>query len=198
MDPLYLLLPYLIKSDKEVRQTSLLAPKWCWQCILLLLLFWCPLLFRGSFSLWIKLLWMKNSQRAQGCWAARVPLAPCTTSPRRKVEVYCESVEHSAITLCWLLCAKCCISSLPEVGSLKFHRYSQERTMSWLKKKVGDFIRVTLTWKCACVCVVVFMECPGPGGEDGDCPQEEKYLCGRRSEIHNIRQSEVRVGLQWG
>lgn len=37
----------------------------------------------------------------------------------------------------------------------------------------------------------------GAGGEDSHCPQKEKYLRGRWSEIHNIRQSEVRVGLKW-
>lgn len=51
----------------------------------------CNFLLRGSSSLWIKLLWMRNSQLAQGCWAAHVPWPPCTTLQRKKVKFIFEA-----------------------------------------------------------------------------------------------------------
>lgn len=95
---------------------------------------------------------------------------------------------------------------LPEVGSLKFHRYSQEKTMNWLKKKVvviavlseiqtyEPFLffklqnntkisrKLCSMWKCTIYftqwnCIEFFL-LVGVGGEDGRCTQKEKYLCG--------------------
>lgn len=92
------------------------------------------LLLRGSSSLWIKLLWMRNSQLALGCWAAHVSWPPCTTLQRKRVRFMLKVISlNNRVMLNALL--KCCFI-LPEVGSLKFHRYSEEKTMNWLKKKV--------------------------------------------------------------
>lgn len=49
------------------------------------------------------------------------------------------------------------LSSHPEVGNLKFHRYSQEKTLSWLKKKVlvwAVSLKCQIQWaETVCVCV---------------------------------------------
>ena len=122
----------------------------------------------------------------------------------------------------------------PEAGSQKFHRYSQERTMNWLKKKVPKGLikpfymksfyhlspmvqrqykkiklqktKRTTPPPTTCSCEIVYSlfgtgeldDCfllLVIGGEDSRCPQEKKHLCGRRSQIHNICQSEVRVRI---
>lgn len=90
------------------------------------------------------------------------------------------------------------ISCHPEVGSLKFYRYSQEKTLTWLKKKV---LMPLVPWSCTCLCVVfptVTELCVFSGWEDCGCPEKEEHLCGRGSQIYNIYQSKDRVRLQWG
>ncbi|XP_034042852.1 ribonuclease H2 subunit B [Thalassophryne amazonica] len=78
MDPLYLILPYLVKSGKE-----------------------------GKFQPVSQLLMDEE-------FPACSRLLSCTSSSA--------SLHH--------------VTDEKEVGSLKFHRYSQEKTMNWLKKKV--------------------------------------------------------------
>lgn len=109
-----------------------------------------------------------------------------------------------------MLCVKC-----PEVGKQKFHRYSQEKTMNWLMKKVLltinlyeiqtylpvpfpptaiQYKNTVSILKCAAshsgIAYSLFVDI---GREDCPRAQEDKYLCRRGSQIYNVCQSEARV-----
>lgn len=68
--------------------------------------------------------------------------------------------------------------------------------MDWLKKKVQNFKlkhRTETSEKNGANPHILNSFFVVVGGEDCCCLEEEKHLCWRRSEIHNICPSQIRV-----
>lgn len=92
------------------------------------------------------------------------------------------------------------------MGQLKFHRYSQEKTLNWLKKKVPASSKNAKYFKekrsgnavSPCDKLWIISSRADLGGENCYCAEEEEHLCGRRSQIHDVRQSEDRIRPQRG
>lgn len=70
---------------------------------------------------------------------------------------------------------------LSEIGGQKFHKYSQEKTLKWLKKKVLCFpfaltIAIFFKWKC-------FLACPYLHWSHVLCLSSRYVSCPRRTDI---------------
>uniref|UniRef100_A0A8P4KNI4 Ribonuclease H2 subunit B n=1 Tax=Dicentrarchus labrax TaxID=13489 RepID=A0A8P4KNI4_DICLA len=123
MDPLYLILPYLIKSGRE-KQLSLVAPSE-------------RMRQRGERSSCRQVTErVMQEGPAAPQWRDRVRL-PGKFQPVDQVVMDEEFPACSRLLSCTRsLTSLHHITEEKEVGKLKFHRYSQEKTMDWLKKKV--------------------------------------------------------------
>lgn len=81
----------------------------------------CYLRFRGSSSLLIKLLWMRISQLALGCWAAHIPWHPCTTLLRKRVTFILKLILlNDKVMPCFNCLIHSCRGGKPEVSSIQW------------------------------------------------------------------------------
>lgn len=128
---------------------------------------------------------MKSSPLAPGFSAAH---APYSTSQKRKVTFVCccdLSLRLKNVVFCHFR------GGWPKVSSLQpgeDHELVKEKGNN---SNTATYMSGNVSGKCAAF--FCFWNSSVEGGENGSSSEEEKHLCGRRSKIHNVYQSQVRV-----
>lgn len=168
---------------------------------------------RGNSSLWIKSLWTKISQLAPDYWAARVPSPPCAMLQRKRVtknqfKIHALSPEDVSCgpilnTLNILLNAVSCLQRWDSKSSIdtvkRRHWIGWRRRYLLLFKKAKSY-KEKRSGNTASPCDKLWniSSRADLGGENCYSAEEEEHLCGGRSQIHDIRQSEDGIRPQRG